>query len=302
MSGVGPALGVLAERLTFDNPWVVAVDAAPRRVVPSVLLLLALGVAGAAVEVGRLAGPQVAGLLRLDGALLGRQAVLDICIFAPLWAAALVGGGFERRAVWRKGSGAPDAAAGLVFGAGLYVLAVALLKLTGHLAQGPDGGGGAALGGVAAGLALTAFQAGAEEAVFRGWLQPVLCARWGVWCGLLAASAVFAALHLVAGERSPMALLNLMLGGMAFGLLALRSGGLWAPFAAHIAWNWIESGVLGLEPNPGVGAGGSIWDLDIVGAGLWSGGGDAMNGSLAATLVLLLGVAGLALSSRVRGR
>ena len=99
-----------------------------------------------------------------------------------------------------------------------------------------------------------------------------------------------------------MALLNLMLGGMAFGLLALRSGGLWAPFAAHTAWNWIESGVLGLEPNPGVGAGGSILDLDIVGAGLWSGGGDAMNGSLAATLVLLLGVAGLVLSSRFRGR
>jgi hypothetical protein len=70
------------------------------------------------------------------------------------------------------------------------------------------------------------------------------------------------------------------------GLLALRTGGLWAAFAAHGVWNWTESCGVGLDPNPGVGAFGALIDLDLAGPALWSGGEDGLNGSLALTLVL----------------
>jgi membrane protease YdiL (CAAX protease family) len=110
----------------------------------------------------------------------------------------------------------------------------------------------------------------------------VLCASWGPWLGLLATSALFAGLHMIAGAHGALAVVNLLLGGMLFGLLALRSGGLAAPAAAHFAWNWTESGVLGLDAGPT----GRLLDLRLQGSALWSGGPDTMNGSLAMTIVL----------------
>lgn len=291
---------LLAERLNFDNPWIAAVDAAPRRPPAVLALALTLAVAAASVAGGRLAAEPLASALGLEGAPLAREAAADLCIFLPLWALAAVGGAWEGRSTWRRGQGGADAGLGFGLGVVFYGAAVLLAGALGALAAGREGGGAGALAGAGAGLLLTAFQAGAEEAVFRGWLQPLLCARWGVWMGLLCASAAFAALHLVAGERSPVALLNLLLGGVAFGLLALRSGGLWAPFAAHLGWNWVEGSVLGLEPNPGVGATGSVFDLDLVGGTIWSGGRDAMNGSLAMTLALVLAVVLLAVIGRFR--
>ena len=83
-----------------------------------------------------------------------------------------------------------------------------------------------------------------------------------------------------------MAFLNLFLAGMFLGLLALRTGGLVAPCAAHFAWNWCESNLFGSDPNPGSGLFGAFFDLDLRGPALWSGGDDTMNGSLATTLVL----------------
>ena len=54
-------------------------------------------------------------------------------------------------------------------------------------------------------------------------------------------------------------------------------------FRAYI----VEDILLGLDPNPGVAPTGSLVDLDLAGPALWSGGTDGMNGSLAATFVLL---------------
>jgi membrane protease YdiL (CAAX protease family) len=129
-----------------------------------------------------------------------------------------------------------------------------------------------------------AFQSTAEEVFFRGWLQPLLCARWGPWFGLATTAALFGALHLIAGVHGPLAVANVFLAGLLFGLLALRSGGILAPLAAHFAWNWTESGLLGLAPAPMD----SLFHLRLGGAALWSGGADAMDGSLGPTLVLLV--------------
>ena len=154
--------------------------------------------------------------------------------------------------------------------------------------------GGQAAVGVLAGVALFAFQTAAEELYFRGWLQPILGARWGAVTGLVVTAVLFAALHLAGGARAPLSLLNLFLGGVLFGLLALRTGGLWAPFMAHFAWNWAEACGLGLEQNPGIGPNASLFHLALTGDALWSGGGDRLNASLGMTLVLASLVIGVA--------
>jgi hypothetical protein len=85
---------------------------------------------------------------------------------------------------------------------------------------------------------------------------------------------------------------------LLFGLLALRTGGLAAPIAAHFGYNWAEQSIFGLTPNPGVDAMGSVFNFDLAGVPIFSGGPDELNGSISVTLtlgisVLLLLLAGL---------
>lgn len=284
------------QRLAFDNPWIASVGGA-RRAAPAWLVLLAGALsAGSVGGLARALGPHVPAAVsaRLPGAvgeMLG-VALLYVLVFLPLWLAAGVGGLAEGRTVWRAERHAARAgAAGLLLALGGFAAAVGIATAAGAVRVGAGGTTGAA--GVALGLLVFGYQAGAEEVLFRGWMQPVLCARVGPWTGLVTVAAAFGLLHLVGAPHGPLAIVNLMLAGLMFGLLALRSGGLWAAFCAHAGWNWIEACGLGLDPNPGLGPFGALADLDLVGGPLWSGGADGLNGSLALTLVLTALVGGL---------
>jgi membrane protease YdiL (CAAX protease family) len=131
------------------------------------------------------------------------------------------------------------------------------------------------------------FQSAAEELFFRGWLQRSLRRTWGVWPALAASTLTFGLLHLLGGERALLALVNISLAGLLFGLLAECSGGIAAPIGAHFAWNWAEQILLGLDPNPGIGPFGAITDFDMIGSPLWGGSSDGLNGSLAVTFTLI---------------
>jgi membrane protease YdiL (CAAX protease family) len=282
-------------RLTFQNPWIAAVDNARRPGRSWVVLGVGLASCAAAILLGPALGGHLAEAISAKvagpwAAMLG-QLAFYLCVFLPLWLVAILGGVFEGRVVWRKEPRALAAIpAGLAIGALGFCLAVAVAAATGVVSSVPVPQA-AVTGGLAIGALIVAFQAGGEEIFFRGWIQPVLCARFGPWVGLGVTAAMFMGLHLVGGVRSPLSALNLLLGGLLFGLLALRTGGLWAAFSTHWAWNWTESGGLGLDPNPGVAPTGALIDFDLSGPALWSGGGDGMNGSLAATLVLAAMVA-----------
>lgn len=275
--------------LTFRNPWIAAVDAAGRRLPGFLALLLALG----ALALGLLAGPKLYALSPLPGTDVVRLAVdrliQYICILGPLYLVALgVGGLYERRRApsggWPMGLAT---GVGLATGAGGFGAAIGLAALLGTVAPG-HGANPAGWGmGVCLAALLTAFQAGGEELFFRGWLQPVLAARWGPAVGLAATSLLFGLAHIVGRPLSPLALINDTLAGALFGLLALRSGRLWPAFAAHFGWNFAEQSIAGATPNPGRDALGSVFDVDLVGSRLLSGGTDEMNGAVEATIVLL---------------
>lgn len=216
---------------------------------------------------------------------------LQAMVFGLFLVAAIIAMGREGRRLWRAGSEPmTDLVMGLACGWAGFCTAVLIAFLAGSVT--PAAPLPSPVGALALGAALVILQSVAEEAFFRGWLQPVLCASWGPWAGLLLTAAAFAALHIIAGAHGLLAVVNLFLGGLLFGLLALRTGGLLAPAAAHFAWNWSESGVLGLSPDPS----GSLLALKLGGAPLWSGGPDTMNGSLASTLVLSALVGGFALA------
>lgn len=83
-------------------------------------------------------------------------------------------------------------------------------------------------------------QAAAEELVFRGWLLPSIAARHGAVVGLAVSSLAFGASHV---DFSAAPLIMALewglhtLSGVAFGLLALRQGGLLGVIGFHAGWN-----------------------------------------------------------------
>ncbi|MGA0603147.1 CPBP family intramembrane glutamic endopeptidase [Caulobacter sp. KR2-114] len=293
------------ERVDAANPWIVEADAAPRR---------ALGWLTAMVGALWAAGVVHWSTRPLEGWLAGlgdpgdpwtfdlQTLVLNGVVFGLMLAAAAVGGRVEgrrvarlgRRPLWAALTGVAIGVVGFSLSLGVAFLAGAVIRGTGPALS------VSLLGPALANMLLILLGALAEEVYFRGWLQPVLCGRWGAWVGLTATSLIFAAAHLIGAPRSPTAMLNIVLAGTVFGLLALRSGGLAAPVMAHFAWNWSEAGLFGADPNPGGDPVGAVADVDLSGPTLWSGGADTMNGSLATTLVLAVLVL-LAALARPRG-
>jgi hypothetical protein len=213
------------------------------------------------------------------------MAVYYAILFVPLLVLAWLLGRMGRLSVLRAGD-APGmwAAIGFILGAGGFLVTAAYSWLNGGLVPGDPASGISGL--VAAGIALTLVQVGAEEVLFRGWLQPALAQRLGTPAALVVGAAIFAAFHIPAGATSAMSLINLMAGGLWFGLLALRSGGLVAPLMAHFAWNAIEDLGFGLTPNPGAGPLGSLMNWDLLGQTLWGATEAGLNDSIGTTVVL----------------
>ena len=207
-------------------------------------------------------------------------------IFGGMIVVALVAGRLMRVNALRMGARPPLALAiGAAIGATGLLAATGYAALSGALTVGQGGGAGAAM--ILWGLAIIGVQAGAEEIYFRGWLQPVLQRAWGGAIAVLLTAVAFAGLHIMGGALAPISLLNLFLGGVMFGLLALRGQGIAAALGAHIAWNATEQLVVGLDPNPGTGSFGAAIDYELVGRALWGGSEEGLNASIGMTFALL---------------
>ena len=263
---------------------------------PVIVLLAAIAICALVVWLG----PVVAELFLTDqSSAVFAETVFTVVIYGGLVVAAVAGAKLSGVNPLRLGEKpASSAAFGFAIGAVGVSLAAAYAWLAGTMSQLPGQSGLALL---LAGTMLIILQAGSEEVYFRGWLQPVLAERWGTAPAIVLAAVAFALLHVIGGARSPITILNLLLGGLLFGLLAASRGGIAAAAAGHIGWNWTEQVILGLVPNPGLGAFGSLMDWELAGATLWGGSEEGLNASLAMTFALALFVVPLLLLRSIPG-
>jgi membrane protease YdiL (CAAX protease family) len=177
------------------------------------------------------------------------------------------------------------AATGLGLGLVGFTVSLALCTIAGTAQEGmpaPEGMGLLLLETV-----LLLIQSGAEEYYFRAWLQKDLERRWGPWPALGAAALLFAALHFIAAASDPLTFVTMLLGGLLFGLVYLKSGSFLLPWALHFAWNWAEELLFGLYPNPGSGTFGTLINIDMTGSAWWGGGAEGLNASLSSVIVLV---------------
>jgi membrane protease YdiL (CAAX protease family) len=213
-------------------------------------------------------------------------------VFVGLWVYF-----FEKRPFWTIGYESKNAlmryGRGFLIGALLFGGAVGILSAFGTLnfEEGdPALQGTAALGGVLIVLAGWVVQGGAEEIVTRGWILPVLGARYRPWVGLAVSSLIFAGMHIFNSNLSVIAMVNLALFGVFAGLYAMREGSLWGISALHTVWNWVQGNIFGFEVSGMAAGGGTLFNLKEAGPDWLTGGAFGPEGGLAVTLVLLLGM------------
>lgn len=238
------------------------------------------------------------------------QAALLIVAFAPfylliwLWLRH-----YERRPFWTLGFARAGAAwqyaRGLLVGLLTFSAVVGLLAAPDAVAA-EDGAAGqrglAALAGVAVVAIGWVVQGAAEEVLCRGWILPVVGARYGLWVGVASNSLIFAILHGLNPNVGPLAVLNLVVVGVFLSLYALREGGLWGVCGWHAAWNWAQGNLYGFEVSGAAPAGGTLLDLREAGPDTLTGGAFGPEGGLAVTAVLAAGMVFLLLVGPRGGR
>ncbi len=186
-----------------------------------------------------------------------------------------------------------DFCRGALLGFAMLSVTVGGMVLSGYsqfVAGDPAQTGMAAVGGVFIVLLGFMVQASTEEIVFRGWMLPVLSARYRVWVGVLVSSVIFMILHLGNPGVSPLAVVNLLLFGIFTSLWALWEGGIWGVSAWHMFWNWAQGNIYGLKVSGTVLDGGSL--LSIASSGpTWLAGADfGPEVTIFTTVVLLVGI------------
>ena len=92
-------------------------------------------------------------------------------------------------------------------------------------------------------LLLSAFS---EELVFRGFVLGRLLNVTNRFMALLVSSAIFALFHINNPEVSPVAVMNIFLGGLLLGITYSYNRNIWFGFMLHFSWNLVQGPLLGI--------------------------------------------------------
>lgn len=141
---------------------------------------------------------------------------------------------------------------------------------------------------IVSGLVLFALTALSEEITFRGYILNNMLSSLPRWPALGAVAVLFALMHLGNAHLNPVAVVNLLAGGLLLGINYVYTRNLWFSVFFHFSWNFFQGTVLGYEVS-GLG-GQSIWHMERKGDELLTGGAFGFEGSAVATGLLLLAV------------
>lgn len=133
--------------------------------------------------------------------------------------------------------------------------------------------------------------AASEETLFRGYLLQTFTRSRAVVIGVGFTSLLFALAHNGNPDASRMSLLNTLIAGIWFAAAYLKTRDLWFPFGVHLAWNWLQGPVFGINvsgiaqfsPDP-------VMRATDTGPAWLTGGSYGIEGGVACTLALLISI------------
>jgi membrane protease YdiL (CAAX protease family) len=134
------------------------------------------------------------------------------------------------------------------------------------------------------------FQGMSEEVLCRGYLTVTLARRRSLVFSILVSSALFSAMHFFNPNTSILAFVNLFLFGVFAGVYFIKRGDIWGVGAIHSAWNFSQGHMFGIAVS-GMASDSTIASFTPTAAGtLINGGAFGLEGGLAVTAVLTIGI------------
>lgn len=203
-----------------------------------------------------------------------------------------------RKVGFTKGNMLKEYGIGLLAGFIVFSIAVCIAFVTGSLKLSVEGGG-AILIAFAIGYML---QGMAEEVLCRGYLMCSVARRYPLWVGIITNALVFAALHLLNAGIAPLAFVNLVLFGIFASLYFVRRGNIWGIGAFHSVWNFVQGNFYGIQVS-GTGHTTSVFSSTFTeGKELMNGGAFGLEGGIAVTIVMVIGIVLLYLAPWEKGQ
>ena len=105
------------------------------------------------------------------------------------------------------------------------------------------------------------FQSASEELWCRGFMMHRINVHYPLWVGMVVNGVVFGALHSFNDGITALAMVDLIVCGLAYSLLCWYTGSIWTCFGIHTMWNFTQNFLFGL-PNSGLVSDCSIFHLD----------------------------------------
>ena len=134
------------------------------------------------------------------------------------------------------------------------------------------------------------IQGATEEIVTRGWLLNVLSTKYNIGVGLLISSTLFGLMHLTNPNVNYIAVINIILVGLFYGLYVIKTNDLWAVCGMHSAWNFAQGNIFGFKVSGLDVSVGSLIDLHLVGSDFVTGGIFGPEAGITATFILLASI------------
>ncbi len=142
-----------------------------------------------------------------------------------------------------------DLAVGMLLGVLTFAIAALIGILTGGLSFRPNTEAGylAIASTLAFSLSVFAAAAAFEEAVFRGYILQTFVRSDLSLFAVVFTSAIFATVHNANPNANFLSWVNTFLAGVWFAVSYLKTRTLWFPFGLHLAWNWAQGSIFGVE-------------------------------------------------------
>jgi membrane protease YdiL (CAAX protease family) len=106
----------------------------------------------------------------------------------------------------------------------------------------------------------------AEEITFRGYIQSSINLKNEFW-NIIISALIFGIIHLMNSNYLFYSLIYLIIGGFMFGLMRIVTEGIWFPIGFHLAWNWTEGVLFGLNNDD---PSGSWFHTTVVSESIWT--------------------------------
>lgn len=139
------------------------------------------------------------------------------------------------------------------------------------------------------------IQGMAEEVLCRGYFMVSFGRRYSMTAAIIINAVAFAALHLANPGVSLLAMINLILFGIFASICFVRTDNIWLVGALHSVWNLVQGNVYGIKVS-GMDSTCTVFTSSMVeGREIINGGAFGLEGGLAVTIVLVIGIAVLCL-------